>query len=316
MFSTSAGSSSWKATPPRYQTWPGVSVSTPSARSKTATRSWLRSTRRRSGRPRLLRRESRLSPSNLLRAEAQLVALGWEVSKAPAGTPVERTDVHEAHLFGHPAARPVLASGPQRQPVQVQLVARPVHECARSLGRQATAGVVAADPVVQRRDSGSLAVETRDAQLVALLLLDEDELKHALLAPRLLVAPRHGDAGLQRWLERPRHPREQLGTRRDDRRVQARRVRLAHGLEPKPRGGESYSARGGGADFCPSVRAGPTQTVWMFTNSLIPYSESSRPYPDRFTPPNGRRASEATIPLMNTSPASIRSASFFARSTS
>src|SRR5882672_5465397 len=38
-----------------------------------------------------------------------------------------------------------------------------------------------------------------------------------------------------------------------------------------------YSARGGGAVArAPSVRAGPIQTVWMFVNSLIPYSESSR----------------------------------------
>jgi hypothetical protein len=38
----------------------------------------------------------------------------------------------------------------------------------------------------------------------------------------------------------------------------------------------------------------------LFTNSRIPYALNSRPYPDRFTPPKGRRGSEATIPLMNT----------------
>src|SRR5437773_11273723 len=58
-----------------------------------------------------------------------------------------------------------------------------------------------------------------------------------------------------------------------------------------------YSARGGGeVAFAPSVRAGPTQTVWMLVNSLIPYSDSSRPSPDLLTPPKGSRASDATMP--------------------
>src|SRR6266446_9240172 len=42
--------------------------------------------------------------------------------------------------------------------------------------------------------------------------------------------------------------------------------------------GGGYSARGGaGAVLAPSDFAGPTQIVWMLVNSLIPYSDSSRP---------------------------------------
>ncbi len=46
-----------------------------------------------------------------------------------------------------------------------------------------------------------------------------------------------------------------------------------------------------------------TQTVFMFTNSLIPASESSRPMPEFLIPPNGTRASERIIPFTNTDPA-------------
>src|SRR5271169_4088839 len=46
------------------------------------------------------------------------------------------------------------------------------------------------------------------------------------------------------------------------------------------------------------------QTVLMLTNSRIPCTLSSRPNPEFFTPPNGRRGSDATIPLINTAPAS------------
>src|SRR5207249_9297385 len=57
----------------------------------------------------------------------------------------------------------------------------------------------------------------------------------------------------------------------------------------------------GGAD--PEVHA--THTVLTFTNSRRPYSDSSRPYPERFTPPNGSRGSDLTSPFTNTLPASI-----------
>jgi len=46
-----------------------------------------------------------------------------------------------------------------------------------------------------------------------------------------------------------------------------------------------------------------TQTVFTFTNSLIPASESSRPKPEFLMPPNGTRASERIIPFTNTDPA-------------
>src|SRR5207247_3043640 len=44
------------------------------------------------------------------------------------------------------------------------------------------------------------------------------------------------------------------------------------------------------------------QIVFAFVNSRIPTAPSSRPKPERFTPPNGRRGSEATIALMKTIP--------------
>ncbi len=46
-----------------------------------------------------------------------------------------------------------------------------------------------------------------------------------------------------------------------------------------------------------------TQTVFTFTNSLIPASESSRPKPEFLIPPNGTRASERISPFTNTDPA-------------
>ena len=64
------------------------------------------------------------------------------------------------------------------------------------------------------------------------------------------------------------------------------------------------------------MTAGPIQTVWMLTNSRIPNSESSRPYPERLTPPKGSLGSEATMPLIKTCPASISRASRRARSRS
>src|ERR1039457_6963229 len=46
------------------------------------------------------------------------------------------------------------------------------------------------------------------------------------------------------------------------------------------------------------------QTVLMFTNSRIPCTASSRPWPEYFTPPNGKRGSEDTILFRKTMPAS------------
>ena len=50
----------------------------------------------------------------------------------------------------------------------------------------------------------------------------------------------------------------------------------------------------------------------MFTNSLMPNSDSSRPKPDALTPPNGSRGSDLTMPLMKTEPASIARRQLFA----
>src|SRR5581483_5410837 len=63
----------------------------------------------------------------------------------------------------------------------------------------------------------------------------------------------------------------------------------------------AYLGTGGGA-------GGPIQIVLTFTNSWMPKSLSSRPNPLRFTPPKGSRGSDATSPLMNTDPASMRRA--------
>ncbi len=57
-----------------------------------------------------------------------------------------------------------------------------------------------------------------------------------------------------------------------------------------------------------SLRRAPSpsliQTVLMLTNSRIPNSLNSLPYPDCFTPPKGSRGSEAVIPFTNTIPES------------
>src|SRR5206468_8574574 len=55
------------------------------------------------------------------------------------------------------------------------------------------------------------------------------------------------------------------------------------------------------------------QTDLMLTNSRMPYSESSRPYPERLMPPKGRRGSDFTTPFTNTEPASICAAMRSAR---
>src|SRR6267143_3650536 len=60
---------------------------------------------------------------------------------------------------------------------------------------------------------------------------------------------------------------------------------------------------------CPDANRHATQTVWMLTNSLSPYSDSSRPYPESLTPPNGSRGSDFTSPLTKTEPTSSSRAS-------
>src|SRR4051794_29251007 len=47
----------------------------------------------------------------------------------------------------------------------------------------------------------------------------------------------------------------------------------------------------------------PIQTVLMLQNSLMPCADSSRPYPEFFTPPNGSSLNEVVMPLMKTPPA-------------
>src|SRR5437016_4300560 len=44
------------------------------------------------------------------------------------------------------------------------------------------------------------------------------------------------------------------------------------------------------------------QIVLAFMNSRMPAAPSSRPKPERFTPPNGNRGSDADIALMKTIP--------------
>src|SRR5438132_7558774 len=60
---------------------------------------------------------------------------------------------------------------------------------------------------------------------------------------------------------------------------------------------------------CPDANPHATQTVLMLTNSLSPYSDSSRPYPESLTPPNGSRGSDFTSPLTKTEPTSSSRAS-------
>jgi len=43
-------------------------------------------------------------------------------------------------------------------------------------------------------------------------------------------------------------------------------------------------------------------TVFILTNSLIPWIASSLPKPECLVPPKGNRGSDFTIPLMNTAP--------------
>src|SRR5262249_484987 len=64
-----------------------------------------------------------------------------------------------------------------------------------------------------------------------------------------------------------------------------------------PDDGRSFYARVG-EPFRSRVQE--IQIVFVFVNSRMPVAPSSRPKPERFTPPNGKRGSEATIALMKT----------------
>src|SRR5207244_12822611 len=67
---------------------------------------------------------------------------------------------------------------------------------------------------------------------------------------------------------------------------------------------------------CAPSRDYAIQTDLTLTNSRIPYSDSSRPYPERLIPPNGSRGSDLTTPFTKTEPASICPASRSARTRS
>ena len=53
-----------------------------------------------------------------------------------------------------------------------------------------------------------------------------------------------------------------------------------------------------------SQPASPIHTDFRLQNSRIPCADSSRPYPDCFTPPKGSSGNEVVIPFTNTAPAS------------
>src|ERR1043165_272271 len=56
-------------------------------------------------------------------------------------------------------------------------------------------------------------------------------------------------------------------------------------------------------DQC-KIQVHEIQIVFAFVNSRIPAAPSSRPNPERFTPPKGRRGSDATIDFIKTIPES------------
>ena len=130
---------------------------------------------------------------------------------------------------------------------------------------------------MQLRGVRALTVEPGDAEHRARGSIHHREVKDAVVPPRGLITTRERKCAFRRGFASPRHPRQQLWPGVDDRRVDPLDVGDAHRLQKEPIGGQAYSAREGGDAFAPSTLAGPTQTVWMFVNSLIPYSESSRP---------------------------------------
>jgi hypothetical protein len=159
----------------------------------------------------------------------------------------------------------------------MKLVTGPFDKGARRLRREPAPRTIGADPVMKLGGVSGLVVQADDAECEVRALFDHCEVVEAIFAPGLLVASRQFEAARQRWLARPRHPRQQLGPGIDNRSVEPFGMHRFDRLEPKPPCLERYSARGGGADALAPSRAGPTQTVWMLVNSLIPYSESSRP---------------------------------------
>src|SRR6266508_3934561 len=83
---------------------------------------------------------------------------------------------------------------------------------------------------------------------------------------------------------------------------------------------ESSLTRPCGRHYSVSVRTavppepeGKIWTVLMLTISRSPYRLSSRPMPLCFTPPNGMRGSDFTVPFTNTMPDSMRAAISSAR---
>jgi len=134
----------------------------------------------------------------------------------------------ESDLLSDPPAGMVFAPGPQRQTRHRQLIAGPIDQCSTGLGGEASTSVVGADPVVQLGGVSALSVEAGYPKRVSALSFDHSEMKHAVVAPRLLVAPGHRERALRRWFARPRHPGQQLGSGRDDGGVQAISVRGAH----------------------------------------------------------------------------------------
>src|SRR5206468_2757587 len=66
-------------------------------------------------------------------------------------------------------------------------------------------------------------------------------------------------------------------------------------------------ARSSGYSLCAPARTAsvsPIHTDLALQNSRMPCTDSSRPYPEFFTPPKGRSLYEVVMPLMNTAPAS------------
>src|SRR5438094_618814 len=144
------------------------------------------------------------------------------------------------------------------------------------------------------------------------------------VAPRMVDVPEQGDVrdGL-RCFEHEREPRGCGGVpARDGLRVRHaverivdldRRESLGIILEHlrlgELRGIERPLPLGEVVARRPDANPHATQTVLMSTNSLSPYSDSSRPYPESLTPPNGSRGSDFTSPLTKTEPTSSSRAS-------
>ena len=115
-----------------------------------------------------------------------------------------------------------------------------------------------------------LGVDAGQTQHQACLPLDQGEMVMSPRAPAGLAALGLLTAAFGCGVHGPRHPGQELLSRRDDRLVQALGVCRGHRFEQEPLG---LDRRCG----CAQLRAGPTQTVWALVNSLMPISDSSRP---------------------------------------